>query len=202
MHADYHQCVYDCVTSAWTPSGECLSSTFPEWKLPGIVHCAPDLRVSFIKRRLVFTQMALDQCRRLHIPVHFGQKVVKVEEFADHVIVRTASGEEYTGDLCVASTGIGGSPIEGFKTGAPAHVLDTKYAVARVCFPRELIKDDQPAAALLKNVAEQPEFRVYLANDVHLILFLTQDWVAYAFTHPVSVLLFVPKRSADFYFLV
>lgn len=119
------------------------------------------------------------------MPVHWGQKVSSVEEEADIVIVKTASGSIFTGDVCVAANGLG-STIPGFSTEGDVHVQDSGYAVARVAFPCNVIKEGSLAASLLVGVDEQPQFRVYLANDLHLILFLTKDWVAWVFTHQVG----------------
>ncbi len=185
MHADYHKCVYDCSIHAYTPSGMPIHSTVPEWKLPGVIHAAPDVDISFLKRRPVYAQMQLDQVKRLDIPVHWGEEVVAVREQDDIVTVTTASGKEFVGDLCIGANGIGSS-IPGFKAGPNITVQDSGYAVARVAFPRATIKDGSPASVLLKDVEIRPEFRTYLGRDIHLILFLTPDWVAFAFTHPVS----------------
>jgi len=183
MHADYHKCVYDCSIHAYTPSGMPIHSTVPEWKLPGVIHAAPDVDISFLKRRPVYAQMQLDQVKRLDIPVHWGEEVVAVREQDDIVTVTTASGKEFVGDLCIGANGIGSS-IPGFKAGPNITVQDSGYAVARVAFPRATIKDGSPASVLLKDVEIRPEFRTYLGRDIHLILFLTPDWVAFAFTHP------------------
>ena len=128
--------------------------------------------------------MQLDQVERLGIPVHWGQKVVSVEELASTVTVKTESGETFVGDVCISASGIG-AEIPGFRTGPEVAVQDAGYAVARVAFPRSDIKEGSPASSLLKNIDNQPEFRTYVGNDFHLILFLTKDWVAFAFTHPV-----------------
>lgn len=200
MYADYHDCVYDCSISMYSPQGDELQVTFPEWRLPGITHSAPEVKISFIKRRAVFAQMQLDQLKRLGVPVHFGDKVVSVKEEKDFVTVSTSQGKEFRGDVCVGAYGIG-SAVDGFDTGVShVNVQDTGYAVARVAFPREAIKAGTPANSLLANVNVQPEFRVYLANDVHLILFLTPHWVAYAFTHPVGLQLsFISKKKLALY---
>lgn len=185
MHADYHECVYDCTVHVYTPSGRAVTTQKPEWKRPGVKHSAPDVDISFLKRRPVYNKMQLDQLRRLGVPVHWGQKVSSVEEEADIVIVKTASGSIFTGDVCVAANGLG-STIPGFSTEGDVHVQDSGYAVARVAFPCNVIKEGSLAASLLVGVEEQPQFRVYLANDLHLILFLTKDWVAWVFTHQVG----------------
>lgn len=183
MFADYHQNVYDCTIHVYTPSGQPVKSTVPEWKRPGVVSSAPDVDISFLKRRPEYAKMQLDQVNRLGIPVQFGVKVMSVREEADRVIVTTAGGEQIEGDICIGSGGIG-SAVEGFATGARPAVQDSGYAVARVAFPRDTIKPDSLAATLLANVETEPQFRTYVADDVHLILFLTKDYVAWCFTHP------------------
>lgn len=184
MFADYHKSVYDCTVHVYTPSGKVVSSQKSEWKRPEASHSAPDVDISFLKRRPAYARMQLDQLERLNVPVHWGQKVETVREADDSVFVRTASGQEYMGDVCIATTGIGAT-IDGFKTSGDVQVRDSGYAVARVAFPRDVIKDGTPAASLLEGVEMQPQFRTYLAQDLHLILFLTKDWVAWAFTHKV-----------------
>jgi hypothetical protein len=185
MHADYHQCVYDCTIHVYSPAGVPIYSTKPEWQRPGVIHSAPDVDISFLKRRPVYAQMQLDQCRRLQIPIHWGEKVVLVQEQGKTVLVRTESGREFEGDLCIGANGIG-SKIAGFETGPDVAVQDSGYAVARVAFPRSNIKDGSLASTLLTGVDAQPSFRTYVGDDIHLILFLTADWVAIAFTHAVS----------------
>lgn len=185
MYADYHRCVYDCSIHIFTPGGRPIYSTVPEWKRPGAVHSAPSVDVSFLKRRPVYVQMQLDQAIRLGIPILWNEKVVSVREQEHGVTVKTGSGQELTCDICIGANGIG-SKIPGFDAGPDITVQDSGYAVARVAFPRSSIKDGSLASSLTKNVHLQPEFRTYVGRDVHLILFLTQDWVAIAFTHPVS----------------
>ncbi|KAH8800240.1 hypothetical protein F5884DRAFT_891084 [Xylogone sp. PMI_703] len=141
----------------------------PQWKRPGVIHAAPDVDISFLKRRPVYAQMQLDQRNRLNIPIHWGEKVVSVLEKHDSVIVTTASGKEYIGDICIGANGIG-SYIPGFNAGPDVAIQDSGYAVARVAFPRTAIKNGTPAT--------------YVGSDIHLILFLTPDWVAFALTHP------------------
>ena len=184
MWADYHQCVYDCTVHVYTPSGQMVTTQAPEWKRPGAVHSAPGVDVSFLKRRPVYAQMQLDQLSRLGVAINWGQNVTSVRESHDRVVVRTASGEQFTGDICVAANGIG-STLDGFRTAGDVHVQDSGYAAARVAFPTSVIKSDSPAASLLTDLDTQPQFRAYLADDVHLILFLTKDWVAFCFTHKV-----------------
>ena len=184
MHADYHRCIYECSTSVYTPSGVRIHSQMPEWTRPGVISAAPDVNISFLKRRPVYAQMQLDQAKRLDIPIHWGVNVVSVQESDNGVKVTTASGKDFTGDLCIGANGIG-SPVPGFNAGPEIAVQDSGYAVARVAYPRSAIKDGSPASTLLKNTETRPEFRVYVGKDIHLILFLTVDWVAFAFTHPV-----------------
>jgi hypothetical protein len=186
MHADYHQCIYNCSIHVYTASGTPIVSTVPEWKRPGVVHSALDVDVSFLKRRPVYAQMQLDQVQRLDIPVLWGEKVTGVSEEAHHVIVRTASGTELRCDICVGANGIG-STITGFDTGPEIAVQESGFAVARVAFPRSHILDGSPAASLMTTIDSRPEFRTYVGDDIHLILFLTPDWVAFAFTHVVSM---------------
>ena len=185
MHADYHRCVYDCSIHVYTPSGLPIHSDVPEWNRTGVTHAAPDVNISFLKRRPVYAQMQLDQVNRLNIPVHWGEKVISVFEQDDCVKVETASGKEFTCDLCIGAIGIG-SVIPGFDTGPEIAVQDSGYAIARLAFPRSNIKDGSPASSLMKNIDVRPEFRTYIGSDIHLILFLTPHWVAFAFTHPVS----------------
>lgn len=183
MHKDYHSCVYDCTTHVYTPSGVEILKTKPEWKRFAGKTAAPGVDISFLKRRPVYAKMQLDQVHRLGIPVHWGDKVVSVVEMADGVAVMTESGQVYNGDLCIGASGIGSS-IYGFQAGDEVAVQDSGYAVARVAFPASSIKSGSPASTLLENVETQPSFRVYVGKDIHLILFLTADWVAFAFTHP------------------
>lgn len=186
MHADYHECIYDCTTHVYTPSGQEIYSTVPEWNRSSTPHSAPDVNISFIKRRPVYAQMQLEQAKRLDIPILFKDGVVSVSENESFVIVKTESGKEYTCDVCVGADGIG-SKIPGFTTGPEITVQDSGYAVSRLAFPRSSIRDDSPASALLKNIDVRPEFRVYVGSDIHLILFLTPDYVAFCFTHPVCI---------------
>lgn len=186
MHADYHQRIYDCSIHVYTPGGVPIHSTVPEWKRAGIVHAAPDVDISFLKRRPVYAQMQLDQVNRFGIPVHWNERVDSVSEQDSCVTVKTASGAEFVCDLCIGANGIG-SVIAGFDTGPEIAVQDSGYAVARVAFPSSAIKAGSPASSLMRTIDVRPEFRTYVGNDIHLILFLTPDWVAFAFTHPVSV---------------
>ncbi|PVH96301.1 FAD/NAD(P)-binding domain-containing protein, partial [Periconia macrospinosa] len=183
MHADYHRNIYDCSIHVFTPSGTPIHSTVPEWKRPEVTTAAPDIDISFLKRRPVFAQMQLDQVNRLDIPVHWGDKVISVLEKDDSVAVTTDSGRVFIADLCIGADGIGSS-IPGFEAGPEVAIQDSGYAVARVAFPRNAIKKGSPASKLLHNVDVKPEFRTYVGNDHHLILFLTPDWVAFTLTHP------------------
>lgn len=183
MYDDYHKCIYDCTIHVYTPSGVAIKSTVPEWKRPGTSHSAPNVDISFLSRRPVWAKMQFDQLQRLGVPVRFGEKVVSVREATDRVVVRTSKGKELIGDFCIGANGIG-SKIEGFNTGADVSVQDSGYAVARVAYPRDVIKKGSPAASLMVNVEKQPQFRTYVSDDVHVILFLTKDYVAWCFTHP------------------
>ena len=80
MYADYHRDVYDCSVEVYTPSNKLLLFRQPEWKQPGVVHAAPEVDISFLKRRPVYARMQLDQCERLGIPVHWSERVIEVEE--------------------------------------------------------------------------------------------------------------------------
>lgn len=185
MHAEYHKRIYDCSIHIFAPSGHEIKSTVPEWRRPGVVRASPDVNISFLKRRPEYAQMQLDQVERLGIPVHWGDEAVEVHESDDDVVVKTASGKEFRGDLCIGANGIS-SHIPGFHAGPDFAVQDSGYAIARVAFPRSAIKDGRPAADLVQNVENKPQFRTYVGSDIHLILFLTVDWVAFALTHPVS----------------
>lgn len=158
----------------------------PEWKREGIVHACPEVNVSFLNRRPEFAAWQLDQLQRLGIPVHFGTKANGVTEENGKVTVHTDSGD-FEGDVCVAADGIGSKvpwPIPGGFT----DVKDSGYAVARVAFPKSTIKTGSPAEKITKSIDEQgPQFRTYVGGDnVSLILFLTTDHVAWAFSHEVS----------------
>ncbi|KAE8383136.1 hypothetical protein BDV26DRAFT_287922 [Aspergillus bertholletiae] len=183
MFADYHSCIHDCLLHVYSPSGERLLTRPPEWKQPGVVTTAPDVNLSFLNRRSVFAKMQLDQVKRLGIPIHWNAPVVAVREHESSVTVVTGSGQEFVGDVCVGANGIG-STIPGFDAGPEVAVQDSGYAVARVAFPRSAIKDGSPASTLFQTIDTRPEFRVYVGEDIHLILFLTPDWVAFVFTHP------------------
>ncbi|CRG84899.1 hypothetical protein PISL3812_02074 [Talaromyces islandicus] len=127
--------------------------------------------------------MQLEQVNRLGIPIHWNEAAKSVYEYEKTVTVFTTSGREFTGDLCIGANGVA-SKIPGFDAGPDAAVQDSGYAIARVAFPRSSIKKGSVTSTLLKNVDSQPEFRVYVGKDIHLILFLTPDWVAFALTHP------------------
>lgn len=184
MFAEYHESVYRCSVHMLTPSGSTIHSATPEWDLPGANHAAPDVNISFLKRRPEFAQMQLNQAERLGIPVHWGDAVVAVSESTHSVTVTTASGKAYEAGLCIGANGIGSS-ISGFHAGPDMTVQDSGYAIARVAFPRSDISPDRPAAALVRNVEQDPQFRTYVSKDVHVILFLTKDWVAFTLTHKV-----------------
>lgn len=186
MYRDYHRKVYDCSVHCYAPSGKELVGMTPEWKRPGVATAAPDVDVSFIKRRTDFAQMQLDQLQRLEVPVLYGDRVVSVAEEADRVVVTTEAGRTYRGDVCVGASGIG-SMVPGFDAGPQVQVQDSGYAVARAAFPRGAVEEGSPASSLLASVDRKPEFRTYVGKDLHLILFLTADWVGIAFTHPVCV---------------
>ena len=187
MHADYHKCIYDCTTHVYTPSGQEIYSTVPEWKRTNTPHSAPDVNISFLKRRPIYARMQLDQAERLNIPILYNDGVISVSEIDTFVIVKTKSGKEYICDVCIGADGIG-SKISGFNTGPEITVQDSGYAVSRLAFPRSSIRDGSPASSLLRNIGQRPEFRVYVGSDIHLILFLTPDYVAFCFTHPVSII--------------
>lgn len=180
MTKDYHRQVYDCTVSVLSTDGRTISAVKPEWKLPGSEHIAKDVDVSFLKRRPVYTNMLLDQCLRVNIPVHMGCKAEMVDESETGVVVTTADGETHHADVCVAADGL--HSIAATQYG---QIQDTGYATARVAFPRSCLEPGSAADGLLADAdRDQPEFRVYLADDIHLILFLTKDWVAFALTHP------------------
>lgn len=185
MYADYHRDVFDCSISIWRPNGQCVKRTMPEWTRAPAESAAPDVKISFIKQRPVYTKMLYDQCVRLGIPVLFSQPAKSFIEYENHVVVVTADGTKHTGDVCVAADGIGTSFTKSLEV-SQAPVLDSGYAVARAAFPRDTIRPGSLAEALLKDVEEQPEFRTILGEDLHLILFLTHDHVAFAYTHEVS----------------
>lgn len=187
MYEDYHRNVYDCSTHVYTPSGKHVAHVEPEWNRPGAVHSVPDVKVSFLKRRPDWARMQLEQLSRIGVPVKFGAKVVDVQEYEDMVVVKTSDGQEYSGDICIAASGIG-STIAAFATEEDLNVQDSGFAVARVAFPRRDIKDGSPAAEIMRTIDTRPEFRTYLADGVSLILFLTPDWVAWAAIHVVSEL--------------
>lgn len=184
MLEDYHSCVHDCTTSLWTPPGQLLFSRYPEWKRDNATHSAPGVNVSFLNLRSRWAKMQRDQLERLGVPILFAQGVTSVVETEDKVVVHTKPGDEYACDVCMVANGIA-TKLEGFETAGAAHVKDSGYAVARVAFPVGIIKKDSPAYDLVKDVDKHPDFRVYVGEDVHLILFLTSDYVAWVFTHKV-----------------
>lgn len=132
--------------------------------------------------------MLYDQCIRLGIPVCFSHDARDINEDDNHVVVTTSENGSFQGDICVVANGIG-SPSMKDIIGVDQPVLDSGYATARMAFPRNAIPTDSLAQQLLEGVDIQPEFRVYLSNDIHLILFLTKDYVAFAFTHQVGTLI-------------
>ncbi|QIW99808.1 hypothetical protein AMS68_005326 [Peltaster fructicola] len=175
MLEDYHQEIYDCSISIWSTDGKCVMKTKPDWTKHREESAAPDVSISFIKRRPVFTTMLYNQCIRLGIPVVFSQHARSIEETSDAVVVTTADGTHYHGDLCIAADGIGSSLTKNL-TGHEEAVKDSGYAAARAAFPRSAIKPGSPAASLLAKVEEEAEFRTYLGDDLHLILMLTKDY--------------------------
>lgn len=184
MHADYHQDVYDCSISIWNAKGHCVYKTKPDWVEHQAESAAPDVKISFIKRRPVFTKMLYDQCKRLGIPVVFSQDAKHLDETEDNVTITVADGTQYHGHVCIAADGVA-SHLTKSISGVETPVRDSGYAAARVAFPRGHIKPGSPAASLLNNVEIEPEFRVYLGDDLHLILYLTKDYVAFTYTHEV-----------------
>lgn len=181
MDEQYQKNFYDCTISIWTPEGKCLKSMFPEWR--HVAEKGELTRASLLSRRSDFTRMLYDQCVRLGIPVYFSQAVQEIVEHDDHVVVNTNQpGISLTADVCVVANGIG-YPSTKDITGVDLPVLDSGYAIARMAFPRSSIPKDSLAHQLVENVDAQPEFRVYLSNDIHLIIWLTKDYVAFAFTH-------------------
>jgi hypothetical protein len=185
MFEDYHSCVYDCSIQMLTPDGRRLISTNPEWKRPGVTTVAPNVNVSFLKRRPTFAKMQLDQVIRLGIPVYWGEKVTLVTEHEKTVTVTTSSGKTFEGDICIGAHGVSGV-VPGFDAGPNVEVQESGYAMARVAWERSRIANGSLASSLLKHIDQRPEFRVYVGRDVHLILFLTPDWVAFGLTHRVS----------------
>lgn len=187
MYKDYHQNVYDCTTDVYTPSGKHVACLEPEWNRPGAVHSAHEVKISFIRLRPDWTRMQLEQLSRIGVPVKFGAKVVDIQEYEDVVVVKTSDGQEYSGDICIVASGVGSS-ITAFTTKEDLNAQDSGFAVARVAFPRSLIKDGTPAAEVMRNIDTRPEFRTYLARNATLVLFLTPDSVAWALIHVVCTL--------------
>jgi 2-polyprenyl-6-methoxyphenol hydroxylase-like FAD-dependent oxidoreductase len=185
MFEDYNSCIYDCSVQMLTPDGRRLISRDPEWKRPGITTAAPNVNVSFLKRRPTFAKMQLDQVERLGIPVYWGEKVTLVTEHERTVTVTTSSGKTFQGDICIGAYGVN-SVIAGFDAGPNVDIQNSGYAMARVAWERSLIAKGSLASSLLEHVDQRPEFRVYVGRDVHLILFLTPDWVAFGLTHKVG----------------
>lgn len=169
-----------------TPSGHVVASIKPEWKREGIVNASPEVDVSFLNRRPEYAAWQLEQVQALGIPVHFSTQAQNVTETDDRVIIHTDKGD-FEGDVCVAADGIG-SRVPWPVPGGLAAVKDSGYAVARVAFPRDTIREGSPAEAITRSIDEiGPQFRTYVGGvDVSLILFLTKDYVAWAFSHEVS----------------
>ncbi|KAF2170445.1 hypothetical protein M409DRAFT_51486 [Zasmidium cellare ATCC 36951] len=160
----------------------------PEWKREGIVHSCPEVDISFLNRRPEYAAWQLDQVQALGIPLHFSTTAEKVTETDDKVVVHTDKGD-FEADVCVAADGIG-SKVPWPVPGGLAAVVDSGYAVARVAFPKETIKKGSPAEAIIKSIDEDgPQFRTYVGGaDVSLIIFLTTDYVAWAFSHEADAL--------------
>ena len=187
MHDDYHRSIYNCSIHVYSPAGQAIKTEIPEWNRSGVVHAAPDVNISFLKRRPEFAQMQLDQLTRLGVPVHFDQKIVTVFEAGDDsVVLETENGDQFRGDVCIDATGIGSLFSRTFAKGK-SNVQDSGYAIARVAYSRTAIKPNSPAQKLLENVDVRPEFRTYLADDIHLITFLTKDYLGLALTHEVRL---------------
>ncbi|QKX61991.1 uncharacterized protein TRUGW13939_09147 [Talaromyces rugulosus] len=173
MDEQYQKNFYDCTISIWNPEGKCLKRMFPEWRHVAEKGELP--RASLLSRRSDFTRMLYDQCIRLGIPVYFSQAVQEIVEHDDHVVINTNQpGITLTADVCVVANGIG-YPSTKDITGIDLPVLDSGYAIARMAFPRSSIPKGSLAHQLVENVDTQPEFRVYLSNDIHLIIWLTKD---------------------------
>ncbi|VUC27376.1 unnamed protein product [Clonostachys rosea] len=175
MHSDYHKCVYDCSMDLYTPSGTEIFSMSPEWKEYSGKGVAPDVDISFLKRRSEYARMQVDQAERLHIPIHWADKF--------GVEVTTASGKKFDGDLYIGASGIG-STVPGFDFGSQVAVQDSGYAIARVAFPRTAVPEGSLASELVRAADSRPRFRTYIGNNIHLILYLTPNWLGFAFTHP------------------
>ncbi|KAF7192510.1 FAD-dependent monooxygenase fsr3 [Pseudocercospora fuligena] len=187
LYKAYHEHVNNCSVHVYSPEGKPVRSTMPEGRREGVTHCAPDVDVSFLVRRPHLAKWQLEQCQALGIPVHFSTKGLNVEETADKVIVHTDKGS-FAGDVCVAADGIG-SKLPWPAPGGIATVQDSGYAVSRVAFPRTTLKQGSLARDLVDEALKHgPQFRTYLADDVHLILFITRDHVAWCFTHEADEL--------------
>lgn len=139
----YHANVHNCSIHVYTPSGHAMKSTMPERKREGILHACPEIDVSFLNRRPEYAAWQLDQVRALGIPVHFSTKCIDVTEVEDKVIVHTEKGD-FEVDVCVAADGIG-SKVPWPIPGGFVDVKDSGCAVARVAFPRGVIKKGSPA---------------------------------------------------------
>ncbi|KAJ5300036.1 hypothetical protein N7476_011593 [Penicillium atrosanguineum] len=183
MYVQYHNRVYDCILSVFAPGGDCIGYEVVEWNRSNDGHASPDVKISFLNRRPEYAQMQLDQLKRLAIPVHFSQKASSMSEVDNRVIVETETGKKFSGDICIAADGLG-TVFRRREEPIRSDVMDSGYSIARCAFPTSHIKPDTPAWKLVETVKEQPEFRIYLADDLHLILYLTADYVGIALTHP------------------
>lgn len=186
MYADYHKNVFDCSISIWRPNGTCVMKTMPEWVRSPEGSASPEVKISFIKQRPVYTKMLYDQCIRLGIPVLFNQKAESFIEREESVTIEVEDGTIFTADVCVAADGVGTSFTRDLDV-SKAPVRDSGYSVARAAFPVDSLAIGSPAVKLLEHVEEQPEFRTILGDNLHLILFLTKDHVAFAYTHKVKL---------------
>lgn len=188
MFGEYHRHVNDCTIHMYSPSGKCLSSAVPEWNRPTTVpHAAPTVKVSFLNRRSQWAGMLMGQAQRLGIAVQFSSEVMEITEVEEHVTVRTKNGLVFEADVCIAASGIG-SAVAGLEdTGLrDTTVVSSGYAAARIAWPTNALQPSSPAIRLLDGLPQQPQFRVYLAYDIHLIVFLTETHVAWVVTHIVG----------------
>ena len=188
MHTDYHQCVYDCSIHVYISSGLLIHSKVSECKQLGVITAAPDVNTSFLKRRPVYANhlCSWTSCSDSTSPSAGARLRWMSASKDDTVVVTTACGKDFVSDVCIGAHDIGMS-ITGFDASPKIAVQDSGYAIARVAFPRSAIKVGSPASTLLTDVDIRPEFRTLVGNDNHLVLFLTADWVAIAFTHRVSI---------------
>lgn len=155
-----------------------------EWARPGAPHAAPDVKMRFAVRRADFTKMQVDQLTRLGVPMHFGQDVTEITEDADGkgVTINTKAGAKYTADVCIAADGkivcssksVGEANFElpGVHSlfyrsrKETLSVGDSGYAISRVAFPQEAIKDGSPASNIVKSGTQ---FSTWLGNEVHMV---------------------------------